>query len=403
MARPATGQIIERRNTAGNITRSLRFSAYGKPRRMPLGVVSREEAERELAFQLERVRRNEWTPPEPPPEPPPAPPSETPGFHSFADEWWTRRKVQLAENTQADLQWRLEVHLIPFFGETPIDEIGVDRIDRYVSEKLSGGLSATSVNKTLTTLGAILENAVEREIIARNPARSKSRRAKERTPERTYLETAGQIGALLNATGELDAEADRGKRHVHRRVMLATLTFAGLRIGELVDLRWRHVDLAGGRLTVGRAKTPAGWRKVKVRGALRDELVTLKAGMGETKPNAYVFPTGEGKRFGTENVRNRVLAGAVKRANATLSEQGEAPLPKLTPHSLRRTFASLLYALGETPPEVMAEMGHTDPALALSLYAKVMRRGEDEKAALAALVEGGGSEPQVHPAVSPTA
>src|SRR5205807_9301634 len=43
-----------------------------------------------------------------------------------------------------------------------------------------------------------------------------------------------------------------------RRAMLATLTFAGLRISELLDLEWRDVDLAAGRLRVRSAKTDAG-------------------------------------------------------------------------------------------------------------------------------------------------
>jgi integrase len=74
-----------------------------------------------------------------------------------------------------------------------------------------------------------------------------------------------------------------------------------------------------------------------------------------------------------ENFRNRVLAPAVKRADENLAKRELAPLPpKLTPHSLRRTFASLLYALGETPPVVMQEMGHTDPALALRIYARAI-------------------------------
>ena len=59
--------------------------------------------------------------------------------------------------------------------------------------------------------------------------------------------------------------------------------------------------------------------------------------------------------------------------------RGLPPLPdKLTPHSLRRTFCSLLYALGEDPGVVMDEMGHTDPGLALRVYRQSMRRGEDE-------------------------
>ena len=54
---------------------------------------------------------------------------------------------------------------------------------------------------------------------------------------------------------------------------------------------------------------------------------------------------------------------------------------------MRRTFASILYALGEDPGVVMDEMGHTDPALSLRVYRQSMRRGEDEKQALRTLVE----------------
>lgn len=51
--------------------------------------------------------------------------------------------------------------------------------------------------------------------------------------------------------------------------MLATLAFAGLRIGELLALRWRDVDLAGTWITVADSKTDAGVRKVKMRATLR--------------------------------------------------------------------------------------------------------------------------------------
>jgi integrase len=93
--------------------------------------------------------------------------------------------------------------------------------------------------------------------------------------------------------------------------------------------------------------------------------------------------------MGDDNFRNRVLAGAVKRANEHLEKAKEPPLPaKLTPHGLRHTFCSLLYAVGEDARTVMAELGHSDPALSLRVYAHSMRYGEREREQLRRLIEG---------------
>jgi integrase len=238
---------------------------------------------------------------------------------------------------------------------------------------------------------------------ARNPAHGRGRRARERAPTRSYLDAASQITALLDAAGALDRDALASRRHVERRAILARLTFAGLRIGELCALRWRDVDLVRGWLHVGEAKTDAGRRRVRVRGALRDELLSVRGRHQEAAQADYVFATASGGRASENNVRNRVLGrpartvdgeekagqGAIARANEQLEADGLAPLPeKLTPHSLRRTFCSLLYALDEDPGVVMDEMGHTEPALALRVYRQAMRRDGQEKNALRVLVEG---------------
>jgi len=217
-------------------------------------------------------------------------------------------------------------------------------------------------------LGQVLEVAVEYDLIPSNPARGRRRRLKAERPTRAYLDSADQIAALLDAAGELDAEAREDRGHVARRPLLATLTLAGLRIGELLELRWRDVDLAAGWLRVGEAKTDAGRRKVKIRPLLRDELLAHKATTRHDRPGSYVFATSEVKGQNASNVRGRVLERSAKRANERLTEADAPPLPALTPHGLRRSFASILYAIGEPPPVVMAEMGHTDPALALAIY-----------------------------------
>jgi integrase len=388
MARKATGAIVEHASNDGRTYRALRFTAYGKRRFVSLGAVSEGEAQRELRHVLADVERGTWQPTaavESPLELEPVP-----TFHEFAEQWWLRNERRFAAKTQEDYRWRLERHLLPFFAERRLDEITFDLVERYIAAKLAESeLGPRSINMTLMALGAILETAVERELIARNPAKGRRRRVREHAPRRTYLDTAEQIAALLDAAGELDARARPANRHIRRRAILGTLVFAGLRIGELCALRWRDVDLAAGWLTVGESKTDAGRRRVKIRGALRDELAETRARVGQVDPDAFVFATSTGRRPGRENVRNRVLAPAVELASAKLVERGYAPLPDgLTPHSLRRTFASVLYALGEDPGVVMDEMGHTSPNLALRIYRQAMRRDEGARARLRALVEG---------------
>ncbi len=415
MARPTKGSITTHTGKDGQAYRSLRFVAYGKRRRVPLGAVGEAAAERELQHVIADVERGVW---QPHTVPAPVEREPLPTFHAFAEEWWTRHEGQITAGTRADYGWRLQVHLVPFFGPLTLDAITFDTVERYIAAKLAGDvyedgqlveekgnpLSPRSINMQVTLLAAILERAVERELIARNPAKGKGRRVRERAPTRSYLDAAGQIAALLDAGGELDRRAPEGRRHIERRAMLATLIYAGPRIEEMLALRWRDVDLAGGWLRIRGTKTDHADRKVKIRGALRDELLALRGRHQDAPQGAYVFPTGTGSKLSQNNFRNRVLGrparivdgeekagtGAVGCANKQLEAAGLPPLPdRLDTRSMRRTFASILYAIGEDPGVVMDEMGHTDPALALRVYRQSMRRGEGERAALRALVEGG--------------
>lgn len=390
MPRRSKGGVLVRRRRRG-IYYAIRFRALGKRRYVTLGSSrdgwDRRRAEEELANVLADVRRGIWVPPrrEPPPaqEPPPEP-----SFHEFASEWFESHVPEWRESTRLDYRWQLELHLLPFFARHRLSEITVEEVDRYRAAKVSaGGLSATSINKTLTRLAQILEVAVEYGHIERNPARGKRRRVRASAPRRSWLDRADQIESLLDAAGELDAKG-RGARL--RRPLLTTLTFAGLRLGEALALRWRDVDLAGGRLRVGSSKTDAGVRYVELLAPLRDELGAYKAGAGRSGADDLVFATATDRPISQSNVRNRVLAGAVRTANERRHQAELAGLPEgLTPHSLRRTFISLLLAIGEEVPFVMQQAGHADPKVTLGIYAQVMFRRDGERDRLRDLVHGG--------------
>jgi len=255
MARKSTGGIIEKQTTRG-VSFGVRFRALGRRQFQHVGYaadgVTRQDAERELAYVLEQVRRGEWQPPADVEAP-----REVPTFHVFASEWLEakraeggRRGTGLSAAGEADLRWQLEVHLLPTFARRRLDAITVEDVDRFRRAKVrEGRIGTTSVNKCLATLAAILELAVEYGHAPRNVAKGKRRRLPAVKPARTYLDRADHVAALLDAAGGLDRELEARTR-TYRRALLAVLTLAGLRIDEALSLRWRHVDLAAGRLRV---------------------------------------------------------------------------------------------------------------------------------------------------------
>jgi integrase len=392
MGRRPTGSIITRQDARGT-TYSARFVAYNRRRHVTFGNSSegwtRDRAEVALADILSDVRRGRWAPAVPSLK---APVAETPTFHEFASEWFEAKRRELRPSTVSAYRHELSNHLLPFFGGYKLSEITPRVVDTYKAAKLreseiGGRIGAEYINKQLTRLSQIMETAVEYELVERNPAAGKRRKLRTYRPERAFLDRADHIALLLEAAQELDRKA-RGRDPRNRHALLATLAFSGLRISEALALRWREVDLANGRIRVGDAKTPAGCRWIDLLPVLRDVLLAQRARHTNAASDALVFPTSTGGQQNPSNVRNRTLAKACETVNERLERAKEPPLPPLTPHALRRTFASLLVALGRDPRYVMTQLGHTDPKFTLKVYAQTMAFGEDQRARLEALVNG---------------
>jgi len=426
MPRPATGQVIERPDRRGT-TFALRFRALGERQYVTLGSSAdgwtRARADVELDNVMADVRRGIWQPPTP--EPAPEVPKD-PTFHEFASEWFNAKKAELRPNTRIAYGNELSLHLLPFFARHRLSQITVQEVDRYRQAQLQESetrraaiaagrplrdpdgrvlrpFGASMINKTITRLGQILEDAVEYELIGRNPAKGKRRRLKAPKNTRTHLDRVDHILALLTAAAALDVRARADRRHIARRAIVATLVFGGLRIDELCGLRWRDVDLASGRIRVGEAKTEAGVRLVDMLPILRDELLAWKARAPRSRASDYVFATETGGRPSKDNLRSRVIRAAIKLANETREAAGDAPLPPgLTPHGLRHTYASILIALGKNPRYVMEQIGHTDPAFTLRLYTHRMQSEPVEEERLRALVDGVEIEPTNTAQASPT-
>lgn len=414
MAR-AQGQVVQRRWKQGRGF-ALRFSAYGTRQYLTLGTENegwtRKTAETELANILADVRRGTWIPPDRNKrlarEASGGP--DEPTFHEFASAWHADRQGEITPAGHQHEEWALRQHLLPYFANWRLSEIDIPAVDDYRRYKIKQGeqraaainagephrgqngcvlkpLSAVSINKTINVLHAILELSVEYGHIPTNPAAGRRRRLKLPAQRPVHLDTVEQIQALLDAAGELDRDIRRPTRD--RRAIIATLILAGPRAHELCNLLWRDVDLANGRIHIGRSKTQAGLREIPLLPLLRDELAAHKAGSYRAGPDDPVFPTGTGGHRDKDNLRNRILAPALTRADELLVDREQAPLPAgVTPHKLRHTFASILVALGWDPASVMTALGHADPRLTLRVYTHLMRRSSGERQRLGELVDG---------------
>ena len=397
---------------------ALRFWAYGERQYVTLGYErdgwDRARAEEELQNVLADVRRGLWVPERKKGKTRGGAenrPSEVPPFGEFAAGLVDEREGQVAEKTTKHERWALG-HLMRFFGDWPLVEIDVEAVDEYRASKVKESerraraiergrpqrnergqvlrpLSARSINRTIDFLQWVLSVAIEykRFGLAENAAEGKRRRLRERRPAPVHIDSAAQVEALLEAATELDR--DPHYELAEREAILATLVFSGPRAHELCNLLWRDVDLANGRLFIGRSKTPAGLREIRMLPVLRDILAAYKATAYRGDPEDLVFPTLTGSRRDPDNLRERVLAAVLGRADELLERRGLVPLPRgLTSHKLRHAFASILVACGEDPVSVMRQIGHTDPSFTLRVYTHMMSLDPADRERLKALVRG---------------
>ena len=254
--------------------------------------------------------------------------------------------------TQRHYQYMLKVHILPAFGNTKLRELSRQGIQTFLLGKLQQGLSWETVHHLRCGLSKILAAAEEWGYVEDNLVVKTKLPRRSGKKERPML-TAEQIRLLVSQLQEPS------------RSLVLLLTATGLRIGELLALRWGNIDLKAGLLRVSetvyeghfdKPKTsssvrviPIGARSVATLGALRPVVVDQ---------DTLVFSNREGKPLDRRNLLARDIAPACKRLG----------LPKVSWHSFRHCNATLLDSIGTPLGTVQALLGHSTPEITRSIY-----------------------------------
>ena len=262
-------------------------------------------------------------------------------FRELADEYLKYAEANKAPNTFRVDKYRIEGHLVPYFGDTPLKRITPHMVDDYKRMR-RGKVSPCTVNHELTNLSHMLRMAVRWRYIDRNIVSSAD---KLKVPERAvrYL-SQDEITRLV--------EASRGT-HIH--ALIVTAIHTGMRKSELFNLMWSDVNFESGKVTIQPnedwstknykhrtiAMTPFLYEVLRERRIEHLE-------MGFRSP--YVF-TYNGQQL-RSNIK-RSFASALRAAG--LKTKGPE---KVTLHTLRHTFASQLVMAGVSLREVQVLMGH---------------------------------------------
>ncbi len=122
-------------------------------------------------------------------------------------------------------------------------------------------------------------------------------------------------------------------------------------------------------------------RHVEVTPKLRDVLLAHRAEKIRrgypVEPDKPFFCTRKGTRWDDGNVRERVLDAGAQLASGNLVQSGLPPLPHVTPHTMRRTYVSImLLATNFDVGFVQSQVGHSDSKLTVDVYNELLDRSK---------------------------
>ena len=310
-------------------------------------------------------------------------------------EWLEVYCVHLRPNSLADMESAVKIHIIPYIGKVPLENVTTGMIQKLynnmmkrewkpaVYKEINGmkvevspakTYSAKTVRNVHSALKQALDQAVRTNLISKNPCDYVQLPKKQSIDY--VIPTPEQLGTLLKALEKYDTY-----------YAILTCAVLGCRRGEALGLQWQDIDFVNNTVSIKRAyiynalthkneigelKTNNSRRILPLPEMLKTELLKLKKKnekickmIGIEIPYLNITPTGD---MLTPNTCSHHFHMAAQ----------EVGLQGMRLHDLRHTVVTYMLDAGENPRTVQEFVGHSDPGFMLRQYAHVLDKSKKE-------------------------
>lgn len=275
-------------------------------------------------------------------------------FEDFWKMYYADMETRLREHTMRTKKYIVELKILPYFGNKRVNDITAADIRQWQNELIKMGYSPTYLKTINNQLSAIFNYAVRYYDLKSNPCAKAGSMGKSKAEEMDFW-TGEEFRKFIDSV--------MNKRLSYMAFM--TLYWTGMRMGELLALNPKDVDLEKSTISITKSyqrlgkkdvitppKTPKSKRVITIPEFLAADIKDYMDSLYELQENDRLFPIT--KYYLEHEMQRGIKESGVKRIRV---------------HDLRHSHASMLIELGFSPLEIANRLGHEKVETTLNTYA----------------------------------
>ena len=274
-------------------------------------------------------------------------------FEDFWKMYYADMETRLREHTMRTKKYIVELKILPYFGNKRVNDITAADIRQWQNELIKMGYSPTYLKTINNQLSAIFNYAIRYYDLKSNPCAKAGSMGKSKAEEMDFW-TGEEFRKFIDSV--------MNKRLSYMAFM--TLYWTGMRLGELLALNPKDVDLEKRTISITKSyqrlgkkdvitppKTPKSKRVITVPEFLAADIKDYIDSLYELRENDRLFPI-------TKYYLEHEMQRGIK----------ESDVKRIRVHDLRHSHASMLIELGFSPLEIANRLGHEKVETTLNTY-----------------------------------